>query len=401
MDPKGKGIMINDKEESPINEPKDDKPTDSGSGHRRKDGKKKKTRRIKEIVYYDDSDESTSSQKDDDHNDYERRKPVNSNFSFDYSRIPQSTNTHLLSIPLGKPPHFDGEDYGFWSHKMRSHLFSLHPSIWEIVESGMKFDSSDSPIFINEQIHRNAQATIVLLASLCRDEYHKWHAFHLLVFSKYWRYRYMLLFSWKSGDFLSSEVGQVVLSIQKGAHLLIVFGQSRGTFNVSYRTLFLTLIIVLYHHNQKLAVLLPVSICSSGLQQQAITKAKLGYDPLEVNPEDMVRFAMEQPQTMASYSVSDAVATYYLYMTYVHPFIFSLATIIPMSPDEVLRKGSGTLCEMLLMVQLAVLTKSASSSTCPIVIQVIVDVVIVEVIHHPQNFHSHHLYPLEYPFADQ
>ncbi|AQK71201.1 DNA polymerase epsilon catalytic subunit A [Zea mays] len=65
----------------------------------------------------------------------------------------------------------------------------------------------------------------------------------------------------------------------------------------------------------------------------------------------MVRFAMEQPQTMASYSVSDAVATYYLYMTYVHPFIFSLATIIPMSPDEVLRKGSGTLCEMLLMVQ--------------------------------------------------
>lgn len=54
---------------------------------------------------------------------------------------------------------------------------------------------------------------------------------------------------------------------------------------------------------------------------------------------------------MASYSVSDAVSTYYLYMTYVHPFIFSLATIIPMSPDEVLRKGSGTLCEMLLMVQ--------------------------------------------------
>ncbi|CAJ1979167.1 unnamed protein product [Sphenostylis stenocarpa] len=83
----------------------------------------------------------------------------------------------------------------------------------------------------------------------------------------------------------------------------------------------------------------------------AVTKAKLGYDPLEVNPEDMVRFAKEKPQMMASYSVSDAVATYYLYTTYVHPFIFSLATIIPMPPDEVLRKGSGTLCEMLLMVQ--------------------------------------------------
>eukprot|EP00267_Zea_mays_P052921 XP_020406011.1 DNA polymerase epsilon catalytic subunit A [Zea mays] len=88
---------------------------------------------------------------------------------------------------------------------------------------------------------------------------------------------------------------------------------------------------------------------SQGLK--AVTKAKLRYDPLEVNPEDMVRFAMEQPQTMASYSVSDDVATYYLYMTYVHPFIFSLATIIPMLPDEVLWKGSGTLCEILLMVQ--------------------------------------------------
>jgi hypothetical protein len=53
MDPKGKGIVINDKEkESFVNETKDDKPTDSGSSHKRRDGKKKKMRRIKEIVYY-------------------------------------------------------------------------------------------------------------------------------------------------------------------------------------------------------------------------------------------------------------------------------------------------------------------------------------------------------------
>ena len=37
-----------------------------------------------------------------------------------------------------------------------------------------------------------------------------------------------------------------------------------------------------------------VSLTFSHLQ--AVTKAKLGYDPLEVNPEDMVCFAMEQPQ---------------------------------------------------------------------------------------------------------
>jgi hypothetical protein len=48
MDPKGKGMVINDKEkESFINEPKDDKPTDLGSSHKKKDGKKK--RRIKKV----------------------------------------------------------------------------------------------------------------------------------------------------------------------------------------------------------------------------------------------------------------------------------------------------------------------------------------------------------------
>jgi hypothetical protein len=56
---------------------------------------------------------------------------------------------------------------------MCSHLFSLHPSIWEVVENGMQFDSTNNPVFINEQIHKNAQATTVLLASLCRDEYNK------------------------------------------------------------------------------------------------------------------------------------------------------------------------------------------------------------------------------------
>jgi hypothetical protein len=109
MDHKGKGMVVNDKEkESIFNEPRDDKPTDSDSSHKKKDGKKK--RRIKKIVYYD-SDESSSSPRDDDYD--EKNKPVNSNFSFDYSRIPYNSNAHLLSIPLGKPPHFDGEDYAF------------------------------------------------------------------------------------------------------------------------------------------------------------------------------------------------------------------------------------------------------------------------------------------------
>jgi hypothetical protein len=51
-------MVVNDKEkESLFNEPRDDKPIDSGSSHKKRDGKKK--RRIKKIIYYD-SDASSS-----------------------------------------------------------------------------------------------------------------------------------------------------------------------------------------------------------------------------------------------------------------------------------------------------------------------------------------------------
>jgi hypothetical protein len=106
MDPKGKWMVINDKE-SLFNDPRHDKPTDSGSSHKKKDGKKK--RRIKKIIYYD-SYASSSSPRDDDDDDgsSSKRKMVNQNYSFNYSRIPYNSNSHLLSIPLGKPRHFDG-----------------------------------------------------------------------------------------------------------------------------------------------------------------------------------------------------------------------------------------------------------------------------------------------------
>jgi hypothetical protein len=123
MDPKGKGMVVNDKEkESFLNEPRDDKPTDSGSSHKKRDGKKK--RRIKKIIYYD-SDASSSSPHDDDDSS-SNKKTVNQNYSFDYSRIPFNSNAHLLSIPLGKPPHFDGEDYSFGVRKyVVTYFFSI------------------------------------------------------------------------------------------------------------------------------------------------------------------------------------------------------------------------------------------------------------------------------------
>ena len=90
MDPKEKGIVINDKKRRR-------RPSMLMS---QKDGKKK--RRIKKIVYYD-SDSSSSSQRDDDDDSSTKKKTVNQNYSFDYSRMSYNSNAHLLSIPLGKP----------------------------------------------------------------------------------------------------------------------------------------------------------------------------------------------------------------------------------------------------------------------------------------------------------
>ncbi|MES1908927.1 MAG: hypothetical protein MHM6MM_001764 [Cercozoa sp. M6MM] len=86
---------------------------------------------------------------------------------------------------------------------------------------------------------------------------------------------------------------------------------------------------------------------------KVVTVKKLGYNPVELDPELMVPYAYEKPQELSTYSVSDALATYHLYMKYVHLFIFSLCNVIPMPAADVLRKGSGTLCESLLMVQAA------------------------------------------------
>jgi hypothetical protein len=126
MDSKGKRIVINDKEKEKetlyVDEPKGHKPTDSGSNNKRKDGKKK--RRIKKIIYYN-SDASSSSPRDDDSS---MKKCLS---RIIHSIIPTCRTIQMLIYRLFHlvTPHFDGDDYSFWSHKMCSHLFSLDPSI--------------------------------------------------------------------------------------------------------------------------------------------------------------------------------------------------------------------------------------------------------------------------------
>jgi DNA polymerase epsilon subunit 1 len=41
---------------------------------------------------------------------------------------------------------------------------------------------------------------------------------------------------------------------------------------------------------------------SHGLKK--VTKAKLGYDPLELDPEDMLKFAQEKPQVRAAHALT-------------------------------------------------------------------------------------------------
>jgi hypothetical protein len=92
--------------------------------HRRGDKKKKK---MKKVVYYEtnSSSPSTSGAESTTSKRHERKKY--SKMPLCYPRIPK--RAPLLSVPLGKPPYFDGEDYCMWSDKMRHHITSLHESI--------------------------------------------------------------------------------------------------------------------------------------------------------------------------------------------------------------------------------------------------------------------------------
>jgi hypothetical protein len=100
--------------------------------HRSGDKKKK----MKKVVYYETDSSSPSTSGSDTASitskHHERKKY--SKMPLRYPRI--SKRAPLLSVPLGKPPYFDGEDYCLWSDKMRHHLTSLHASIWDIVDFG-------------------------------------------------------------------------------------------------------------------------------------------------------------------------------------------------------------------------------------------------------------------------
>jgi hypothetical protein len=117
-----------------------DKPTGSGKTPSRESGNKykeessfsikshrrgDKKKMIKKVVYYE-TDSSTPSTSGTESSTTSMRHELKkySKMPLRYPRI--SKCALLLSVPLGKPPYFDGEDYCMWSDKMRHHLTSLH-----------------------------------------------------------------------------------------------------------------------------------------------------------------------------------------------------------------------------------------------------------------------------------
>jgi hypothetical protein len=137
-------------------------------------GDKKKM--MKKVIDYetDSSSPSTSSSESSVASKRHERKKY-SKMPLRYPRI--SKRAPLLFVPLGKPPYFDGEDYCMWSDKMRHHLTSLHESIWDIVEFGAHVPQVGDKDYDSDEAaqirHFNSQATSILLASLCREEYNK------------------------------------------------------------------------------------------------------------------------------------------------------------------------------------------------------------------------------------
>jgi hypothetical protein len=117
-----------------------------------------KKNKMKKVVYYETDSSSPSTSGSDatsvTSKGHERKKY--SKMPLRYLRI--SKRAPLLSVPLGKPPYFDDEDYCMWSDKMRHHLTLLHASIWDIVEFGAQVPTVGLLYVL--QVHKDSTQTV-------------------------------------------------------------------------------------------------------------------------------------------------------------------------------------------------------------------------------------------------
>ena len=118
----------------------------------RRSGEKKK--KMKKVVYYE-TDSSSPSTSGSDTLSVTSKRHERKKFSKIPLRYPRiSKRTPLLSVPLGKPPVFEGEDYSMWSAKMKGHLTLLHKSIWDIVEYGVQVPKKRDKDYDSEEVEQ-------------------------------------------------------------------------------------------------------------------------------------------------------------------------------------------------------------------------------------------------------
>jgi cation transport ATPase len=150
MDPKGKGKVTNETEEETLNnEPKGEKPVDSGSG---------KKKRIKKTDYYN-NDTSSSSPKDADDSS-SKQKTVKTTLGHLLITCVFLTMPMLIYclLLLANILTLLGSTILGGVIRCTIIYFSLHPRIWNVVENGMHVIDSDdenyNAIHMQEMIHK-------------------------------------------------------------------------------------------------------------------------------------------------------------------------------------------------------------------------------------------------------
>jgi hypothetical protein len=92
--------------------------------------KKLKESKSHEVAFSSSSNEETNASFEEEAKDKKGGKGDKRSYNttpFNYDNLSQSST--FTSVPVGKPPHFDGTDNTKLSYSMRMHLISLSPSI--------------------------------------------------------------------------------------------------------------------------------------------------------------------------------------------------------------------------------------------------------------------------------
>ena len=78
------------------------------------------------------------------------------------------------NVHIGKPPHFDGNNYDYWKIRMSMHLRAMGGKIWPIVRDGFVVLKEDEPsVSDNENILTNDQAMNVFYDALDINEFNR------------------------------------------------------------------------------------------------------------------------------------------------------------------------------------------------------------------------------------